>query len=75
MSEQADPGLSDEKTVTKFGHCSFEAAMSEWLVLWMRTNSILVQSPSVGRNQSNAYFASAILLGVCKKSVCQVWLG
>ena len=30
----------------KFGHCSFEAAMSEWLVLWTRTNSIRVRSPS-----------------------------
>ena len=30
----------------KFGHCSFEAAMSEWLVMWTRTNSIRVRSPS-----------------------------
>ena len=30
----------------KFGHCSFEAAVSEWLMLWTRTNSIRVRSPS-----------------------------
>ena len=30
----------------KFGHCSFEAAVTEWLVLRTGTNSIRVRTPS-----------------------------
>ena len=37
----------------KFGHCSFEAAVAEWLMLWTGTNSTRVRIPAPCKHLQN----------------------